>query len=146
VEVVCRSFLNLSLHFADEVAGYLLVAILFLGVTISFRSGTLLRVEFLLQRLPRRWRLRLEMLFLLIAFLFVLVLDYALIKYVLSTHARGMQAPTLLATPLYIPQAVMPIGVTLLAIALLGSAVEKLCAALDGRDADDQGSDEGGTR
>lgn len=73
-----------------------------------------------------RARLAAEGLFDLVGFGFVSILDYAMINYVLSTFQRGMRAPTLLATPLYLPQAVMPIGVTLLAFALLASAADKL--------------------
>lgn len=134
VEIVCRGFLGFSLLFVDEVAGYFLVAILFLGVSVSFRSGSLLRVEFILQNLPQAWRQWLEVVYHLIAFAVVVIIDYALIKLVLSTYSREMHAPTLLATPLYIPQLVMPIGTTLLAIAVLAAGIEKLFAAAAGRD------------
>lgn len=133
VEIACRSFAGFSLLLVDEVAGYLLVAILFLGVTTSFRSGSLLRVEFIINRLPARARLWLDGTFDLIGFGFVAILDYAMIKFVLSTFERDMHAPTLLGTPLYIPQSVMPVGTTLLAVALLASTIDKFWRACTGR-------------
>ena len=132
IEIACRSFAGFSLLLVDEVAGYALVAILFLGVTTSFRSGSLLRVEFVFNRLPPRARLWLDGIFDLIGFGFVAILDYAMIKFVLSTFERGMHAPTLLGTPLYIPQSVMPVGTTLLAVALLASAIDKFWRACGG--------------
>lgn len=133
VEIVCRSLAGFSLLLIDEVAGYVLVAILFLGVTTSFRSGSLLRVEFIINRLPPRARLWLDGTFDLVGFGFVAILDYAMIKFVLSTFERDMHAPTLLATPLYIPQSVMPLGTTLLAVALLASTIDKFWRACTGR-------------
>lgn len=132
-EIVCRSFLGFSLLRVDEVAGYMLVAILFLGITISFRSGSLLRVDFILDRLPAKARLWLDAVFDLMGFCFVATLAFAMVNFVMSTFERGMVAPTLLATPLYIPQSVMPLGATLLAVALLASAIEKFWRAFTGR-------------
>ncbi|MFZ5781980.1 MAG: TRAP transporter small permease subunit [Pseudomonadota bacterium] len=132
VEIVCRSFLGFSLLLVDEVAGYMLVAVLFLGITTSFRSGSLLRVEFVINRLPPRAQLWLDAVFDLIGFGFVAILDHALINFVLSTFERGMRAPTLLGTPLYIPQSVMPVGATLLAVALLASTIDKTWRACTG--------------
>ncbi|WP_421996872.1 TRAP transporter small permease subunit [Reyranella sp.] len=140
VEIVCRSFLGFSLLLVDEVAGYVLVAILFLGVTTSFRSGSLLRVEFVINNLPARAQLWLDAAFDLIGFAFVAILDYALINFVRSTFERDMHAPTLLGTPLYIPQAVMPVGATLLAVALLASTVDKARRAWTGRIPDESGA------
>jgi TRAP-type C4-dicarboxylate transport system permease small subunit len=131
-EVICRSFMGFSLLLVDEVAGYMLVAILFLGVTASFQSGSLLRVDFIMNRLSARAQLWLDAVFDLIGFGFVAILDYALVNFVLSTFERGMQAPTLLATPLYLPQLVMPVGATLLALALLASTIEKFWRAWTG--------------
>lgn len=133
VEITCRSLAGFSLLLVDEVAGYVLVAILFLGVTASFRSGSLLRVEFIINRLPPGARLWLDGTFDLIGFVFVAILDYAMIRFVLSTFERDMHAPTLLGTPLYIPQLVMPVGTTLLAAALLASTIDKFWRACTGR-------------
>jgi TRAP-type C4-dicarboxylate transport system permease small subunit len=132
-EIICRSFAGFSLMLVDEVAGYMLVAILFLGMTVSFESGSLLRVDFIMNRLSAKAQLWLDAVFDLIGFGFVAILDYALINFVLSTFERGMHAPTLLATPLYIPQLVMPVGATLLALALLASAIEKFQRAWTNR-------------
>lgn len=140
VEIVCRSFMGFSLQLVDEIAGYLLVGILFLGVTVSFRNGNLLRVDFIMSRLPSKAQLWTDAIFDLIAFGFVVILDFAMINFVLSTFERGMQAPTLLSTPLYIPQSVMPVGATLLALALLASTIEKFWRACTGGHATVEGA------
>ncbi len=136
IEVVSRGFFAYSLLLVDEVAGYMLVAILFLGVTYSFRSGSLLRVDFFLHWLSPRSRHWLEGGYLLVAFAFMAIMDYATIRFVLSTFNRDIHAPTLLGTPLYLPQAVMPAGMTLLAVALLAAAIDSLRRAWAGHEDD----------
>lgn len=118
-EVVCRGFFNFSLQIAHEVAGYLLVAATFLGIGISLHDRALFRVEFLYSRLPARGQHGLQLVFDLLALGFGVVLDQQLIRLVMSSYARGVREATILATPLYVPQIVMPVGVSLMIIVLL---------------------------
>ena len=104
IEVICRGFFNVSLLIVDEVAGYMLVAIMFLGATASFRSGSLLRVEFVLNRLTPRARLIVEGMFDLVGFGFVAILDYAMIKLPpLDFPARHARAHPAVHTALLAP-------------------------------------------
>jgi TRAP-type mannitol/chloroaromatic compound transport system permease small subunit len=50
------------------------------------------------------------------------VLIWQLSRYVLQSWHSGDVAPTLLATPLWIPQSLMPIGAVVVTISLLRSA------------------------
>jgi TRAP-type C4-dicarboxylate transport system permease small subunit len=120
LEVIFRDFFNFSFQFTDEVSGYLLVAITFLSISVSLRDGALFRVEFLYHRLVPRSRHLAQFLFDLLSLAFGVILDYQLFRHVMSTWERNMVAPTLLATPLYIPQIVMPVGVSLMILVLLG--------------------------
>jgi TRAP-type transport system small permease protein len=118
-EVVCRNVFNFSLQITHEVAGYLLVAVTFLGIGVSLHDRALFRVEFLFSRLPARGQHILQLVFDLLALGFGVILDYQLVRLVVSSYTRGVREATILATPLYIPQIVMPVGVSLMIVVLL---------------------------
>lgn len=82
-EVVSRGFFNFSLHITHELAGYLLVAVTFLGIGISLHDRALFRVEFLFSRLPARGQHALQLVFDLLALGFGVVLDHQLIRLVI---------------------------------------------------------------
>jgi TRAP-type C4-dicarboxylate transport system permease small subunit len=118
-EVICRQIFGVSLQITYEVAGYLMAALTFFGLGISLHGGGLFRVEFVYMWIPSRGRLVLQLVYDLVSLVFTLILDYQLFRQVISSYNRGYVEATILATPLYIPQLVMPIGVTLMIIVLL---------------------------
>ncbi len=118
-EVVSRGVFNFSLQITHELAGYRLVAVTFLGIGISLHDRALFRVEFLFSRLPAHGQHALQLVFDLLALGFGVVLDHQLIRLVMSSYTREVREATILATPLYIPQIVMPVGVSLMIIVLL---------------------------
>lgn len=118
-EVVCRSFFGVSLYVVEEIGGYLLVAIVFLGMPITLADGTLFRVEYLIESLSHRGQLVLMLFYNLLSLAGVIVLDWQLIKLVIDSFNRAVTAPTILRTPLYLPQMIMVIGMTSVGIVLL---------------------------
>jgi len=132
VEVACRNLLNLSLQFADEISGYLLVAVTFLGIGISLKEGSLFRVDFLYARFSARLKAFLEFLFALLSLAFILLTQYQILRFLMSSIKRSITAPTLLATPLYLPQIVMPVGLTFVILVLLVEIRRSFRALLDG--------------
>lgn len=118
LEVICRSFLGFSLTIVDETCGYLVVALLFLGMSYSLREQALLRVEFIINALPSRARL-----------------DRTAVRRGVPRLRGGDPLPDgpprhqLLAArhggadadgdPIYLPQLVMPVGALLLLLGLL---------------------------
>lgn len=101
-----------------DYAGYFMAAASFLALAHTFRRGGHIRVELILQRLAPAARRRLE--------LAVLVLASFLAWYFAWYAFRGVRFSWLLgdvsqgqdATPLWIPQLSMAIGVALFALAL----------------------------
>ena len=125
-EVICRSMLNFSFQVTDEVVGYMLVVMTFLGINISLRKKALFRVEFLYKRIPVRFRQHIETGFYFMSFAFAVVVDHQLIRLVISSYKREVMAPTLLATPLYLPQLFMPLGMTLMVCLLFEEFIRSL--------------------
>lgn len=129
-EVVSREVFDYSLQVTHELAGYLLVAVAFLSIGVSLHERALFRVEFLFARLPKRGQAVLQLVFDLLALGFGSLLLYQLIQFVASSYSRGFKEATILATPLYLPQIVMPVGVSLMIMVLLAQIVAGACALI----------------
>ena len=118
-DVIARNVFRTSLLISDEVSGYLLVVMTFFGISYSLRSGSLLRIEFLLFALPTRLRCIVDVVFDLAALIVCLLLLRSMIRFTWITWEREAIAPTLIETPLWIPQLAMPLGMVILVIAFL---------------------------
>lgn len=125
-EIMSRSLFNRSLDIIEEFAGYLVVAITFLGAALALRDGTLFQVEFVYDRFPAGFRRALGMVYLLISFVVTCVLVWQTAKLVISSFDRGKVAATVLMTPIWIPQLVMPVGLAAIAVFLLERGLAEL--------------------
>jgi TRAP-type transport system small permease protein len=117
-EVVARSFFATSLQFVDEYASYALVWLTYLGISVALHDGALFSVELVSDRLGRRIRAALQVVWDILGLGFSVTLVWQSVRQVLSSYEREMVAPTVLATPLWLPQLVMPIGGALLVLVL----------------------------
>ncbi len=112
-----------------DYAGYCMAAASFLALAHTFRRGAHIRVELVLQRLPAAARRPVE--------LAVLVVGSALCWYFAYYAIRGVHISWLIgdvsqgqdATPLWIPQSAMALGVSLLALAMTDRFVRVLRGA-----------------
>jgi TRAP-type C4-dicarboxylate transport system permease small subunit len=118
-EMVARGGFDFSFETVDEVGGYLLVALTFFSLSVCQASNGFHRVEFFLARLSQRGKLAAFMAFGLLNLVFAVVLDIYLVRLVLQSYEQEAQAMTALLTPLWIPQAAMPLGLTALCFTLL---------------------------
>ncbi|MCZ4258632.1 TRAP transporter small permease [Sulfitobacter sp. G21635-S1] len=119
LEALLRGGFNYSLGFAEELTGYGVVFITFFGAALALRGHAMFQVHFLLQRWPggtRRWLVRA---FVLIALVICVILAWKTKDLTLSSFSRGKFAPTVLRTPLWIPQIMLPLGFSLLAFFLV---------------------------
>lgn len=114
-----------------DIAGFFLAAASFLALPYTFRRGAHIRVSLLLQGLPPLPRK--------IADTFSCLLACAICSYfawycwllVLDSIDFGDVSPGLIPVPLWIPQAAMALGVSVLAIATADTAIRLI---KDGRD------------
>lgn len=138
-EVIARGLFNVSLMLADEYAGYIVVALVFLGIPYALFHDALLRVDFIFERLRGRKREVLALIFDLVSLAVTLILGFYLTRMVITTFERGTFSSTPAMTPLWIPQAVMPLGILLIVIILL-ARVAKRVRILGGRAAPEEPS------
>ncbi len=123
VELVTRNFFGFSWYLSDEYGGYLLVALTFLSLPVCVVHRSFHRVIFLLRRIPPRPRIALLVAFDLAAFGFAVAVLWQVATLVLDSWRLGITAPTLLETPLWIPQLAMPLGMAALCCTLLRAAL-----------------------
>jgi TRAP-type C4-dicarboxylate transport system permease small subunit len=118
VEVVARQF-HFSLEVVDELGGYLLAALTFLSLPVALIGGAFHQVEYVQRRLGPRGRTLAGLTFTVLSLVFCLLLAWQLWRLVTRSFASSVIAPTVLGTPLWIPQSAMLIGVAALIFSLL---------------------------
>ncbi len=126
LELVTRNLFNFSFYLSDEYGGYLLVVLTFLSLPLCISHGSFHRVTFLLDRLPGRLREGVLLGFDLLALVFSLAVLWEVSVLVASSANLETTAPTLLMTPLWIPQLVMPIGMAATSFTLARAILRRL--------------------
>lgn len=125
-EAFLRGAANYSLGFAEELTGYFVVMLTFFGAALALRADALFQVEFLLDAVSAGTRAKLHIAFAAIALFICVIFIWKTADGAMSSLERGKFAPTVLRTPLWIPQLLMPAGFAVIAIFL----VEKLLLAV----------------
>jgi TRAP-type C4-dicarboxylate transport system permease small subunit len=125
-DVVSRSVWNTSLELSDEIGGYMLVALAFLGLAVVKTNDAFHRTDFFTSRLPHRGRVAFMILFDLLSLAVALILLWQYYRYTASRFASGSTAPTRLATPQWIPAVPMVLGVAAYGLALVKSLIGNL--------------------
>jgi len=117
--VFSRRVLGSPLLSVDEVSGYLLLAIVFLGLAHTMKAGGHIRSDIVLAHVPAGVRGGLEVLATLLAFLFALALAGGNWVLVAEYYGRGTLSFKYLQIPLWIPASLLVVGVILLLLQLV---------------------------
>jgi TRAP-type C4-dicarboxylate transport system permease small subunit len=124
-EVVARLF-HRSLEVVDELGGYMLAALTFLSIPVALVGGALHRVEYLHARYSPRLRAAADLVFTGLSLVFAGVLAWQLTRLVNRSFSSGVIAPSVLETPMWIPQSTMLLGTAILIVALLRAFLRDL--------------------
>lgn len=119
IEMIARSAFGWSLQVTNELGGYALLAITFLGLASGQVDHAFHRVHLLDTRLSPAGRAGLRLVFDVATLIVAAVLFVEFVRFVWITWASGDVAATTLMTPLWIPRLAMPIGMLALTITLL---------------------------
>lgn len=125
LQVILRRMFDSPLIFVDEVSGYLLVIVTFLGLGYAMQCGDHIRVEMGQGRLSAsalRW---LSVAWYVIGLVFTLVLTVESAKYAIDSVRLGSVSITS-QIPLAPFQALIPVGTGLLALELLIGLIDTL--------------------
>ena len=128
VDVVTRNFLHFSYQMSDELSGYFLVAATFLAMPVALAHDAFHKVQFLENALSERMRAKLQIVVAFLALAVCLTMEWSLARFVVLSFQSGSIAMTDLATPLWLPQLLMPIGFGLLSLIMAVLIVVKIAA------------------
>jgi TRAP-type C4-dicarboxylate transport system permease small subunit len=142
VEVLSRYVFRDPLILSDELGGYAMVAVSFLGLAFCARDKGHIRITFLVERMRPALAGRIRVVTLLIALAFIAIAAWVSWKFLGDSFTRDMRSNSLLRTPLKWPQMTMPIGFTLFALVLAGQVARAWRDVRAGRAADQFKSDE----
>ena len=118
-DVVMRSTTGRSTLIATEFSGYALAAMVYLSLAFTFREGAHIRITFLHGRLPTAVRRPFELVLVAGAIFVTWLAMSSVWQMVVTSFERGTIAYTVARTPLYIPQAVILVGLGLLLLQLV---------------------------
>jgi TRAP-type C4-dicarboxylate transport system permease small subunit len=125
-EAIARNVFGTSLQITDEVGGYLLVALTFLSMSVAESHGGFHRVEFVQMRLSPRLRIVSQIVYELISLAASALVTWQLVRLALNSFHTEDVAPTPLATPLWMPQTSMGVGMALLCLTLVRTIIAKV--------------------
>lgn len=109
-EVISRYAIGRPTIWVTEVSSYLLVGVAFLGAAWTLREDGHIRMELLGEAGGPRGRRLSDLAMFAVAGAVAAALFWSGWRMTLSSHAFGWRSSSLLATPLWIPQALIPLG------------------------------------
>lgn len=115
-----------STRVTDEISGYILVLAGTWGMAYTLRTEGHVRIDVLLPLMGRKLRAFVDFMASLTMGFFALVICWKSWALVIDSIDTGITSSTYLLTPLYIPQAILAIGFTLLAITAFALAAFQL--------------------
>ena len=124
VEVLARYLLQAPLSLADELGGYMLVSITFMGLAYTWKEGGHVRVELLINLLPEKPRAWLRLATLLMATGFCLPLITGSYSLLQDSLLFGARSGSWLRTPLVYPQSLLLAGSILLLVQFAAEIVK----------------------
>jgi TRAP-type C4-dicarboxylate transport system permease small subunit len=122
-DVLSRGIWNTSLELSDEIGGYMLVALAFLGLAVVKTNTAFHRTDFFTSKLPHKGQVAFTILFDILSLAVALILLWQFYRYTASRFESGSTAPTRLGTPQWIPAVPMVLGVAAYGLAIVKSLV-----------------------
>jgi TRAP-type transport system small permease protein len=118
-EIFVRYFFDMSTMIADEYSGYLYLASIFLGLAYTFNENAHIRINILTSKMSKKSNRIIDVFAGLIT---IIVLGFTLYRTIIFTYDSydmEMLSESVSATPLYLTQLVMPLGITIFTLSVL---------------------------
>lgn len=125
LEIALRT-IGQSTHVLDELVGYELAALIFLGLGQALKQGALIRVDIFVARLRGRVRRAVESLIAALSLAVVWFLCHYFYLAITRLLARGTTSNSLLAVPLWIPNTVILVGLLIFGLQLVAYLLRML--------------------
>jgi len=118
-DVVLRYFFNAPTQFTTEVTGYLMAGVTFLGFAYTLEKGGHIRIEVVTNYIRPAARKRLDLVTSIISLSFLAACVGPTWVMVWESYTYKSEVMGVLRTPLYLPQLLMPIGISILLLQLV---------------------------
>ena len=129
--VFVRNVFGIPVVWVPEIVGYLMVVLIFLALGETMLAGGHIKIDLFISRIAKRLRDMLELLTLTLSTGVAGLFAWHGVTTVLRSYEYGRRgAFGALSTPLYIPQAAMPIGLSILTLVLALLVCRKLYVVL----------------
>ena len=128
-DVLMRYFFDRPQLFVDEVASFVQVLVVFAGLAYTFRAGGHVRVDLVTSSLPRPVRAWLRVVTLAIGVGFLAVVIWVTAQSALAAYRYGRVSAVMLY-PLWMPMALIPLGLALMAVAMTAALARQVRANL----------------
>src|SRR5699024_9923368 len=129
LEIIFRSLFDYSLLITDELSGYILLLITYIGVAYTLKTGSQVRVNILYDRYEDKRSTWIDVVICSITIWFRLNLLISNWNYDIDSFNRNEMSNGLMRAPLFIPKGIIVIGLGMLilqSVVGLGKAVEKI--------------------
>lgn len=123
VQVVFRFVIKAPLHWSEELARYLMIYIVFLGVSLVLRNQRMIAIEFVAESIGESKKRILKMITMVIVIVFSLML---LVQGINILERVSNQTSAGLGIQMSIPYAAIPIGAGLMAMNAVAVILELL--------------------
>ncbi len=123
-EVIARYFFNEPTSWVTEYSLYIFVGTSFLAAAYAHVNDAHIRVEIVLNSLSNDKKQLLWQVSAWLGFFFVLLATWQMTLFVISEYIGGARAWGLMATPLWIPEAAVAVGLGFFALALLSEILK----------------------
>lgn len=107
----------------DEISGYMLVLASTWGFAYALRTDAHVRIDVLLPYMPRPVRAAMDFLALAVMAFFACLFAWRCWLLVLDSWETGIRSSTYLLTPLWVPQVILAVGFSLLALTAVAMAL-----------------------
>ena len=121
------TFLGLpTTQVTDEISGYMLALAGTWGLAYALRCGSHVRIDVIFPYLAPRLRAAVDFIAFVLMALFATIVSWKIWALVADSWQSGLRSSTYLLTPLYVPQFILGVGFTLLALAAVCMAFAML--------------------
>ncbi len=125
LEVLLRGVFGHSTLIADEMGGYLNVAVIYLGLAYTLDRGGFVRVEIAYKRFTGPTAALARWLILLVSTGYIAVMLYFMVQYVQYSYDGGIRSFNVSQTPLWLPQSLIVVGSVILLMQLLAYVLQR---------------------
>src|SRR5688572_13480376 len=115
---------------ADDFVSWCMAAMAFLGLAHTFRSGEMIRVGLLIDKLPERTRHWFELVALVIGIGFIAFFAYYAVQLIYFSYRFNEMSQGVIAVPLWIPQIGYALGLIILLMAFVDEFIHVLAGNL----------------